>query len=162
MDPVKKMFEYGNDIGQALKQLTEIDTDPWKPSISMSTSADTAVKEAQNKQFEIEFKVDYEAYRKQVLECKNKRTKAYALLWERCTEGMKNKIEAHTDFKSKVKDNPIELLKAVKEHALKYQEHHYDMSIILDAISTLLGTKQKEKESLQDYTKRFRVSRDVL
>ena len=36
------------------------------------------------------------------------------------------------------------------------------MSIILDAMRTLLGTKQKEGESLQDYTKRFRVARDVL
>ena len=36
------------------------------------------------------------------------------------------------------------------------------MSIILDAMRTLLFTKQKEGESLQDYTKRFRVARDVL
>ena len=36
------------------------------------------------------------------------------------------------------------------------------MSIILDAIRTLLFRKQKEGESLQDYTKRFRVAQDVL
>ena len=36
------------------------------------------------------------------------------------------------------------------------------MLIILDAMRTLLFTKQKEGESLQDYTKRFRVARDVL
>jgi hypothetical protein len=36
------------------------------------------------------------------------------------------------------------------------------MSIIYDAITTLFGTKQKEHESLQDYTKWFHVLRDVL
>jgi hypothetical protein len=36
------------------------------------------------------------------------------------------------------------------------------MSIILDAHITLLGTKQKEDESLQDYTKRFQVAKDVF
>jgi hypothetical protein len=36
------------------------------------------------------------------------------------------------------------------------------MLIIYDAITTLFGTKQKEHESLQDYTKWFCVSRDVL
>jgi hypothetical protein len=61
-----------------------------------------------------------------------------------------------------LENDPIELLKAIKQHALNYQEHRYDMSIIYDAITTLFGTKQKENESLQDYTKRFRVSRDVL
>jgi hypothetical protein len=36
------------------------------------------------------------------------------------------------------------------------------MSIILDAMRTLLFTKQKDGESLQDYTKRFHVARYVL
>jgi hypothetical protein len=36
------------------------------------------------------------------------------------------------------------------------------MSIVLDALRTLLSTKQKEGGSLHDYTKRFRVARDVL
>ena len=36
------------------------------------------------------------------------------------------------------------------------------MSIILDAMRKILNTKQKEGESLQDYTKRFRVAWVVL
>jgi hypothetical protein len=34
--------------------------------------------------------------------------------------------------------------------------------MILDAMKTLLNTKQKEGETLQDYTKRFRIAREVL
>jgi len=83
------------------------------------------------------------------------------LLWERCNKAMKNKIEARSDY-NRIENNPITLLMAIKEHALNFQENRYSMSIILDAMRMLLFTKQKEGESLQDYTKRFRVARDVL
>jgi len=43
-------------------------------------------------------------------------------------------------------NNPIMLLKAIKEHALKYQETHYKMSIISDAFQALWNTTQKENK----------------
>ena len=66
--------------------------------------------------------------------------KAYALFWGRCAKGMKNKIEARSDFKSKIENNPFELLKIIKEHSMSYQENCYNMSVILDSIMTLLTT----------------------
>jgi hypothetical protein len=78
---------------------------------------------------------------------------AYALFWGRYTKGMRNKIGASTDFKSKIKNNPFELLKMIKKHSMSYQENHYNMSVILDSLMTLLTTKQKEAKSLQIYTK---------
>jgi hypothetical protein len=65
---------------------------------------------------------------------------------------MKNKLESRVDFDT-LENDPIDFLKAIKQHALNYQEHQYDMSIIYDAITTLFRTKQKEHESLQDYMK---------
>jgi hypothetical protein len=44
--------------------------------------------------------------------------KAYALFWGRCAKGMKNKIEARSDFKSKIENNPFELLKMIKEYSM--------------------------------------------
>ena len=74
---------------------------------------------------------------------------------------MKNKIESRSDY-NRIKNNPITLLVAIKEHTLNFQENRYSMSMIVDAMRTLFNTKQKEGESLQDYTKRFRVAQDVL
>ena len=65
---------------------------------------------------------------------------------------MKNKIDLCTDFTDKVKDNPIELLKTIKQHALHYQEHPYAMIIVVNALRVLVNLKLKENESLQDYT----------
>ncbi|KAI2502242.1 hypothetical protein MHU86_12214 [Fragilaria crotonensis] len=129
--------------------------------MQVSGEEDETVRTIENKQFEIEFKSDYDTYRKRMQVYENNLTKAYALLWERCTKAMKNKIEARSDYEL-IRNDPIKLLKAIKEHALNYQESRYSMSIVLDAMRTLMGTKQKEGESLQDYTKRFRVARDVL
>lgn len=158
---IKKLYDYGNDIGSALEKLESIDTTAWKPSMQVSGESDDALRAIENKQFEIEFKSDYDTYRKRMQVYENNFTKAYALLWERCAKAMKNKIEARSDFET-IKNDPILLLKAIKEHALNYQENRYSMSIVLDALRTLLSTKQKEGESLQDFTKRFRVARDVL
>lgn len=159
---IKKLYDYGNDIGSALEKLEPLDTVPWKPRMQVSEASDEAMRSVENRQFEIEFKADYDStYSKRVQTYENNKTKAYALLWERCAKAMKNKIEARSDY-GDIKNDPIRLLKAIKEHALNYQENRYSMSIILDAMRTLISTKQKEGENLQDYTKRFRVARDVL
>jgi len=74
---------------------------------------------------------------------------------------MKNKLESRKDFDTFGK-NPILFLQAIKEHALNYQENKYKILIISQALRCLLNCKQKEKESLQDYTKRFRVAAEEL
>jgi len=75
---------------------------------------------------------------------------------------MQAKIEARKDFESNIKNNPIELLKSIKLHSMNYQEHCYEMAIILDSMKTMFNIRQKEQESLTDYTKRFKTARDLM
>ena len=75
---------------------------------------------------------------------------------------MQNKLLAWSDYEDEIYNNPIKLLKAMKEHALNYQETRYEMSIILDAFRALWNTTQKENENLQDYTQHFKTSKDIL
>ena len=86
----------------------------------------------------MEFKAEFDLYtkRKQVYE--NNLTKAYALLWEQCSKAMQNKVEARKDFTTAIKGDPIELLKAMKQHALNFQDTRYPMSIIYDSIKAVL------------------------
>jgi hypothetical protein len=69
---------------------------------------------------------------------------------------------ARTNFENAIYNDPIELLIAVKEHALNYQETRYEMSIISDAFRAVSYVQQKESESLQDYTRRFKTAREIL
>jgi hypothetical protein len=68
--------------------------------------------------------------------------KSYALIWERCNTAMQGHLEQRTDFEATIYNDPIELLKAIKEHALKYQETRCEMLIISGALRALLSTRQ--------------------
>ena len=51
--------------------------------------------------------------------------KAYVLIWEICATAMKEKIEVPKDFEDGIYNNPLELLKTIKQHALNHQESRY-------------------------------------
>ena len=72
---------------------------------------------------------------------------------------MQNKIESCTDFSVKVKGDPIELLKVIKQHALNYQEHCYELSIMVNTMKTLINLRQTENESLLDYTRLLKLAK---
>ena len=159
---IKQEFEYGIDIATAIVEGEPLVTEEWKPGLRKSDSQDDDTKELENEQFKMEFQADFDLYRKRELIYKNNVVKAYALLWSRCAKGMQNKIESRADFNAKIKNNPFHLLEVIKEHSIHYQEKKYNMSVIFDSIKSLSYTKQREGESLQDYTKRFKVMSEVL
>ena len=68
---------------------------------------------------------------------------------------------SRSNFESDIYNNPINLLKSIKEHSLNFQETHYKMLIISDALKSLVSTRQKENENLQDYTRFFRTPKEI-
>ena len=158
---IKKEYDNGLDVANALDELNTPDMDKWKPTMEVSTKTG-AEKAAEDRQLEIEFKELFNEYRRRVKTCEGNTIKAYGLLWERCSLGMKNKLLERKDFGTKIKNQPIELLKAIKEHAHNYQESRYDVSIVLDALRGMFDLKQKPEERLTDYTRRFRTAREVM
>jgi hypothetical protein len=127
-----------------------------------SRNSDPEDKETENEQYRMEFNARFNSFQKRETIYQNNIIKAYALFWGRCTKSMKNQIESRSDFEIKVKDNPFELIKVIKEHSLSYQEKKYNMLVIFDSLKALVNLKQNPEESLQDYTKRFRVTREVF
>ena len=109
---------------------------------------DVAECDWENKQNELEFKQELTRYSNRKQQYEENKLKAYALIRERCTEAMIIKIESRHDFETKILDNPIELLLAIKQHSLNYQEYRYNMSILADSFKNLMTTKQKEGENL--------------
>ena len=75
---------------------------------------------------------------------------------------MQNKIASRKDFETRIYNHPINLLKSVKEHSLNYQEMRYEMVIITDSIRSFMNAKQKDNESLHNYTRRFKTCRDIM
>jgi hypothetical protein len=57
---------------------------------------------------------------------------------------MQNKIKSCTNFTEKVDGDPILLLKAIKQHTLNYQEHCYEISIMVNMMDA--GQSRAERE----------------
>ena len=56
--------------------------------------------------------------------------KAYGLMWEICAMAMNENIEARKDFEVGIYNNPLELMRAINQHELNYQELRYKMLVI--------------------------------
>ena len=69
---------------------------------------------------------------------------------------MQWKIEEHTEFSTKIEDDPVELLEAIKGLMHDTVRAVYPMSLIMDALSKLLNVRQQEDEQLLDFVKRFK------
>ena len=139
---IRTTHNQGKDVAIALENYELPDTDGWKPTLKTSeiTStepAEIAKRDAENKQFEIEFKSECESYQKRREIFNTNLTKAYGLIYGRCAKGMAQLTQAREDFESDIKENPIKLLKAIKKHAQNYQESRYDIAVMSDAFKTV-------------------------
>ena len=74
------------------------------------------------KQYEMDYSQDLKMYTDKVETYINNRERVAGLLWNRCNKAMQSKIENRSEYESKIKGNPIEMLKAIKQHALSFQE----------------------------------------
>lgn len=162
LNHIKETMEYGADIAQALKELQPCDTNLWKPTLDVSTLQDAKLKEQEQRQFDFQFQEDYKMYKKREVAYQLNLTKVHALLLGRCTKGMKERLKTRKDWELQTSKDPLELLRAIKEEAMSYQDHKYPAAIVLNAMSNLLNCKQQTGESLQDYTSRFKNFRDVM
>ena len=129
-------------------------------TLSMESIPD--LKAAQDEQIKMEYKAKLDKAMKCKRTYEQNLVKAYALLWERCAKAMQNCINARKEYESKIYSDPMELLRAIKEHLLNYLETRYEMSIILDAFQALIHARQKEQENLQDYTQCFKTATKIL
>ena len=88
----EKTYDQGNDIGTSLKDVIPMDENKNKPDLKTSTLIDETLKSTQTEQFKIEFRADWDEFRKKIRTYNGNMTKSNALIWERCTKVMQNKI----------------------------------------------------------------------
>ena len=159
---IKKTFTQGNDIAESLRTLQITDTTEWEPILQISEAVNVIDQERENRQNEIKYRSRLDVISRRSDIYQENLFKAYAVIWERCAKAMQDKLCSRPDYEQTIYNNPIELLKAIKLHALNYQETRYEMSIMANAVRALINAKQKEGESLQDYTSRFKTARNIL
>jgi hypothetical protein len=159
---IKKTYVYGDDIASALESRSPYDFTAIMPVLQVSSDTDPATKAREDKQFEILYKAEIDSFVQRKSKYDSNLGNAYAFLFGQCNKAMQNKLQARKDYDNKIKNQAIELLKAIEEHSISYQENKYEMAIIADAMSNLVNLKQGVEEPLIDYTGRFKSARDIL
>ena len=138
---IKRTYDRGNDIAEALRKMEVPDTKLWKPSLQVSLSSDADEEKRENRQYELDYKAEYDEFMKRKRAFEENSYKAYAEIWARCNKAMQGKIESRKDYDSEIYNKPIKLIEAIKEHALNYEESRYEMSIILDAFKAFINCR---------------------
>jgi hypothetical protein len=158
---IRRTFTHSEDVQQALEERKPYDFQKEKPKREISTETDPVLKKIEEEDIESVFKAEIAQYVKRKDSYRSNMSKAYGLLWQQCTKAMQNKINSRSDYNTKIKNDAIELLNAIEEHALQYEDTRYSMSIVEDALRNLLMIRQKEDEDLVAYTDRFKTIRTI-
>jgi hypothetical protein len=107
---VKKTFDRGNDVAEALRTLTPEDTELWKPTLQFSTATEDTKSKQENHQHELEYKANLDKFMRRKRSYDDNLFKACALIWEQCAKAMQNKIMARSNFEAEIYNDPIKLL----------------------------------------------------
>ena len=86
----------------------------------MNEEMDPDQKETKDKEIEMKFKAKIDAVIKHKALYELNKTKAYSLIWGRCSMAMKGQLEQRTDYNSKIYNDPVNLIQAIKEQTLNF------------------------------------------
>ena len=161
---VQKTYKYGIDIAESLDKEERKDLTTLIPRRKVSVKTEEAEKKVEQEGFDIEFKILMEEHIKRVQQLDENISKAYALIYSNyCTRVIQIRIEEHVNYESKIKNDPIKLLKAVRVLMHDPARAKYPMASMTEAILRALQyTEQKEDENLLDYVTRFKSAKNVL
>ena len=158
---IKGEYAHGNDITESICNGSYSDTLEWYPKLEISTETDLDKKKIMDIELQMKYKAQLDSTIKRETTFESNKTKAYSLIWKRCTLLMQGQLEQRNNFEKDIYNNPINLINVIKEQMLNFQDTKYEMEIIDNLLMFFLLTKQKDEE-LHKYTKRFKSSKQVL
>ena len=111
---VQKTYRHGQDVAISLRAMQKIDLSQHKPKRTMA-SPNEKEKEVLQEGYDILYKAQVGKYIDRISILAENLAKAYALIYSTyCNRTIQHRIEEHPDFESKIRDDPIELLAAIK------------------------------------------------
>ena len=112
---VQKTYRHGVDVAESLRNEEKKDLSASEPTRELSTATDETQRFLEQQGHDIKYKVKIAEYFKWVEQLDENMNKAYALIFDNyCSRTMQVHIEEHKDFDSTIRDDPIELLKAIR------------------------------------------------
>jgi hypothetical protein len=111
---VQRTYKYGKDIAVSLRDLEKKDLTTERPKRLISAETDVDKKKLEQDGFDMIYQAEIKQYLERERALEENMDKAYALIFGTyCSKAIQSWIEEHPDYESTIRDNPIELLKAV-------------------------------------------------
>ena len=90
----------------------------------------------EQQQFQEEWKVDFEFFRKDKRRFKDNWQKAYATIWkDYCAKEIQYQIEQMSDFNTKVKNDPLELFSQIETLMHVPEKARYPLFTLIEVLS---------------------------
>ena len=110
---IQKEFEGGRLIANSLRN--KVKAGPTLPTLKQSAKVNQDEKDAENKSFQCQFDAQMKHYFTIEERFENEWVRAYSLIYDSyCTSDLKVAIKEEPDFESRIRDDPVELLKEVE------------------------------------------------
>lgn len=151
---VQRMHKEGHDIAKSIRDLEKTDLSGEKPQRAMSAASDNATKKIEQDGLDVDCTMQSKMHLEQVHMLDQNLTKTCALVHSTCCDKtMQNRIQEHPDCESKIRDDPIELLKAIKVPMHDPTRVKCPHASLVEATSRLVDVEQMENEDLLDHVK---------
>ena len=112
---VQKTYKDGHDVAVPLRDMQKKDLKPHEPTRKLSKKSDADAKKIEQDGFDIVYQAALTRYMDRCETLDAGLNKAYSLIFTTyCTKAMQSRIEEHPDFETKIQDDPIALLEAIK------------------------------------------------
>jgi hypothetical protein len=160
---IQKTEKYSNDIVTSIRAMELIDLNKKLPIREKSKEDDDELRDAEQETFDKIYEEEIKTHVLRKARLQNLLPKVYSIIWQdHCTETLQHEIEQLPNFLTEIEDNPINLLKAIREHMHTTTRATYPMMGYVQAYQNLFNCKQQENESLINFAKRMKNAGDVL
>ena len=127
---IKSSKDWGNDIYVALKNDEHVDLDKERPKLAstkevVQQDGKPIVVEHVTEEDKMVWKIKYAEHSAREKVYKEDKIKVYAFLWNQCSKTMQTKIKAVKDFSSKIEDDPVLLMRTIKDLSMSLIESRF-------------------------------------
>ena len=171
---IQSTYDYGTDMATALRNLKEFDFEALRPTReqvqleAMEGASEQELKTIEdNRRFlqesaDMTYKDEYARFSKRKAKYSENQGKAYAYIFGKCVKELQTRVEEHKDFEATIRNDPIALLKHLSEAMNVPVKETYPLATATEVLLQLLQTRQKDKEDVLDYIKRFKQSWRIM
>jgi hypothetical protein len=161
---VQKSHRNGKDVADSIRKMEKINMTTRIPLRKISAASVADDKATEQEGFIILYKGEIDRYMKRKHELDDNMNKTYSLIYlQHCNKTIQDRIHAHPDFETKIKNDPIELLKAIKILINDPVRARHPYASVTEAMTRFMTCRQLERNKpLANYVKRFKGNQDSM